>query len=329
MAGRFSSALLYRIANYYYMERLSQSEIAEKENISRSTVSRALDQARDMGIVRIEVSLPADSLATDLEEQLKETFGLKKVIVAPASVKESANTTEEQLIADVATVAAANLSEIVGDAEVIGVGWGRTVYNVTSHMTSHSKQICERTVVPLVGNMALRNSYLQTSINVSRFSEALGAQSLYLNISNLRDADVPYNAAEEANIKMIEDSWNKLDVAIFSLGPAPVNNFLYLQEELVSEDFTEADMSSAAMGEMLSQTIFNDGRPASPIGKKNTVIAFPLENLRNLKNAVLLAACHYKAEPAYWAIRNGYCNTFITDHLLAMDVLELARKYGK
>lgn len=329
MISRFSSALLYRIANYYYTDGLSQNEIAEIEHISRSTVSRALDRARETGIVKIEISLPTDSLAKDLEEQLKSMFGLKKVIVAPASVKESSYSTEQQLITDVAVTTAAHMYGILKNAKTIGVGWGRTVYNVPAHLKMPTRQISGRTVVPLVGNMALRNSYLQTSINVSRFSEALGAQAFYLNISNLRDADAPYSVEEQMNIKLIEEQWNKLDVAIFSLGAAPANNILYLQEELVSTDFSDDDLDSAAKGEILSQTIFSDDRPASPIGRHNTVIAFPLEKLKDVKTTILLAASHYKAEPVYWAIKKGYCNTLVVDHLLAMELVNLYGKYNK
>ena len=47
--------LLYSIARSYYVDKLSQSQIAEMENISRSQISRLLDRAEKLGIVSISV----------------------------------------------------------------------------------------------------------------------------------------------------------------------------------------------------------------------------------------------------------------------------------
>lgn len=49
MAAKQEDALIYRIARYYYLENLSQNEIAQIEQISRSKVSRLLERARANG----------------------------------------------------------------------------------------------------------------------------------------------------------------------------------------------------------------------------------------------------------------------------------------
>ena len=109
MTKKFENALVYRVAKSYYMDNLSQLEIAKQENISRSTVSRLLERARTTGVVCIEIKPPSDFALKESEEKLQEALGLDEVIVVPASVGESSPQTQQQLILDVASVAAAHL----------------------------------------------------------------------------------------------------------------------------------------------------------------------------------------------------------------------------
>ena len=71
-----------RIAKLYYELHYNQLEIAAREGISKSSVSRILKNAMDMGIieVRIKDSVLADS---SLENELIERFPIKRAIIMP------------------------------------------------------------------------------------------------------------------------------------------------------------------------------------------------------------------------------------------------------
>jgi DNA-binding transcriptional regulator LsrR (DeoR family) len=58
---------MHATAWLYYEEDLSQHEVAERLNVSRSTVSRLLGPARAQGIVRIEVRPPSPAGELELE----------------------------------------------------------------------------------------------------------------------------------------------------------------------------------------------------------------------------------------------------------------------
>ncbi|MEG0751546.1 MAG: sugar-binding domain-containing protein [Oscillospiraceae bacterium] len=324
MNRKFHSALVYRVARYYYIDNLSQNEIAQKEQISRSTVSRILDRARASGIVNIEINVPTDSIVDRLEEKLCRRLGIERAIVVPASVNESTDETEEQLIVDVASVAAAHLPEFLGNAKTIGVGWGRTLYNIPPYLPFVHPDP-ERIFLPLVGNMTLRNRFLQTSINVSRFGERFGSQTYYLNISSLRGENDAFSEAETYNVRQIQDYWNHLDAAIYSLGSPPLYNDMYLKEELGPDKFSVTDSDPDGRGEMLSQVYFSDGRQSCPIGPGMSVVALPLEKLREVHRTICVAAGNYKAEPIFYAARNGYFRTLVVDHLLAEELLRVSQ----
>ncbi len=75
--------MVVRIAKMYYYDGMSQQEIADEMQISRSNVSRILKIARDMGIVDIRIN-DASVRSFMIQEQLKGKFGLKEMVIAPS-----------------------------------------------------------------------------------------------------------------------------------------------------------------------------------------------------------------------------------------------------
>jgi deoxyribonucleoside regulator len=65
----------------YYQMDYSQQEIAKKLGVSRPTVSRFLQQAKEEGIVQIKINDPTEDCEL-LAEQIKERFQLNNALVA-------------------------------------------------------------------------------------------------------------------------------------------------------------------------------------------------------------------------------------------------------
>ena len=63
-----------KIAKLYYQEGLSQEAIAKKLNISRPTISRLLNHAKNQGFVTIKIDDPyqdAESLASLFKSEIQ------------------------------------------------------------------------------------------------------------------------------------------------------------------------------------------------------------------------------------------------------------------
>ena len=78
-------SLLYTIAKYYYLEDYSQSDIAKILNISRPQISRLLKRARELEIVKIEISMPNNLQDENKSEKIKKYLGLKDVLIVENS----------------------------------------------------------------------------------------------------------------------------------------------------------------------------------------------------------------------------------------------------
>ena len=78
-----SVRLINTILTLYYVEELTQAEIAQRLGLSTAKVNRLLQQAREQGYVNITIRTPFQQLF-DLEARLKAVFGLQEAIVIPA-----------------------------------------------------------------------------------------------------------------------------------------------------------------------------------------------------------------------------------------------------
>lgn len=73
---------IIKVVEMHYKQGLSQQEIGKKLNVSRTTISRTLAQARREGYVQIKINYPEGS-AINLR-MLEEKFQLKEVVIASA-----------------------------------------------------------------------------------------------------------------------------------------------------------------------------------------------------------------------------------------------------
>ena len=74
--------LRVRVAWLYFMEGLTQADIAGKLGITRLRANRLLGEARESGLVNIQVNARlADCV--ELERQLVQETGLKDAVVVP------------------------------------------------------------------------------------------------------------------------------------------------------------------------------------------------------------------------------------------------------
>ena len=65
-----TTRLINTILNLYYLEEMTQTEIAQRLNLSTPKVNRLLQQAREQGYVNITIRTPFQQLF-DLENRLK------------------------------------------------------------------------------------------------------------------------------------------------------------------------------------------------------------------------------------------------------------------
>lgn len=175
MDSREEKKLLVKIAQMYYEEDMTQSEISKELGIyHRTSISRWLKKAREEGIVKITISTDIDE-AFDLEQRLARLFNLKEVIVTP--VKKNQNASDKKKI--VAAAGADLLKKIIQEDDIVGFSWGTTMANMIGEFTGTEKKNAH--FVPLVGGPGPMNTRLHVNTIVYNMAQDFGGTAYFID----------------------------------------------------------------------------------------------------------------------------------------------------
>ncbi len=312
MARKPSPLQLYHVAHSYYIENRDQDEIAASIGLSRSQVSRLLDQARKSGMVRFEVRFPTDIDAEALAESLRESLALEAVRIAPRPAR-------PELSAETLASFAANiLPELTADRAVIGVGWGRTIYEVALRMAAQ-EALVGRKIIPLVGSAGQQAPWLQINGIVDRLAEKYRAERVFIRMQAFLEADRgPSSRVEEENLDHITSLWSEVETAVIGLG-MPADRAEYLQTE-IDRSVLKGLQDAKAVGDILGRFFNAKGHEIDP-GEKWRLVSMSLERLREMRSVICVCRGNEKVDGMIAAAGAGLFKTLITDAETAQSIL--------
>jgi len=307
--------MLYRIAKSYYIDNLSQEQIAKCESISRPHVSRILAKARANGVVKFQVQMPTLDDTQALADALREKLDLMDVRLA--SVPSQSSYGQTSLSLGVATVAAASLPELLSESTNVGVGWGYTIYE-TSSLLNQCATNQPLNFFPLVGSFGENNPYLQINVIANRFAEKFNAKSYYTIMPAIRD-NKKLAQIEEKSYLRLKQQWENLDTAIIGLGPSPSNGIPLLAE--ASEEYHQQLQNSGTVGDILASFFYEDGRVLDT-SEHYFQISLNLDALKQIDKVICLAGGEPKVDGIIAAARNNFFNVLVTDTNTAQQILD-------
>lgn len=163
MEDREKLALLLKVARWYYIDDLSQDEIAARLGQSRSSVSRLLKQARERRVVRFQVGHPLER-AMALEKALVDRYDIQEARVCIPNLDQSS-------LDVVAEGAAEVMVDRTQDATVVSVSNGTTVSAVIARMPKVNRPDC--CVVQMIGVLGKANRLADSPEVTRRLAETL------------------------------------------------------------------------------------------------------------------------------------------------------------
>ena len=126
-----SDRFLIKAAELYYRDGLSQQEIAKKLHTSRTSISRALIQARNEGYVQIRIQYPEQSDLA-LERKLEEKYGLTEALIAVPVYEQSSDQ-------EVAFQAVDYILRVLKKNMVFGMTWGRAMHEFVEQLAKDER----------------------------------------------------------------------------------------------------------------------------------------------------------------------------------------------
>ncbi|MDX6205359.1 MAG: hypothetical protein QOF39_1416 [Frankiales bacterium] len=298
------------VARSYYLDGRSKSEIAEEFGISRFKVARILDQAKEAGLVRIEIRAPA-GIDDALSEQVRKAFDLRHVIVVATD-----GHNEVELRSSLAHTATALLSEIVTEADVVGIGYGRTLTIMAQTMDALAR--CP--IVQLTGALLGVNRDENSVELVRQISGRNGGPAYPMYTPQvLPDAATAATLRKQPEVAETYRQFARVTKAVVAVGSwNPASSQLY---DSLPEAERQALLKQGVAAEVCATLLDVQGNTVAPEFSERC-ISITGEQLRAIEDVIAVAGGPHKVAAVRSVILGGHAKSLITDTTLARALME-------
>lgn len=290
------------VAQRYYLDDWKQSDIAKELGVSRPLVSRMLQEARELGVVKIMVCPPV-SQGEALVEQLRRSTSIRDGVLVEDGRDDDAT---NQLLSQGAVQLLWQLR-----SRRLGIGWGHLIGQLVTWLEEHPQLSSTVTdICPLVGNASIPARNYQSNENVRLIAQQLGAAPHFIYLPALPDSLEEKQLLCSSEIyRQIQTQWDKMDTALVNIGNYPS-----------SPDFA----SLVRYGDLLQQE-HTCGRLLvyyfNPQGKviqseQDFAIQIPLEQLKRCPNIIGVCSANTSVRALQGALKSG-----LFTHLVARSDL--------
>lgn len=299
---------LLEVARRFYLGMESKVTIAEHMGISRFTVTRLLEEAHDLGIVRIDIRAPAD-VDFDLSFELATKTNLKRAIVLPTLDQSS-------VMQSLADAAASYLIDTCSENDVLGLLVSRT----TSMILERIRELPTCSIVQLAG--VCHSSYFDhnPAETIRAMTARVKGQTFPIYAPMIFDnAELVSSMRGQIGIADAVGQFDRLTMAFFAIGGWSASSSGIFN--LIGEDERRESREEGVVAEVVSHLL--DGRGQRRYPKlSERCLAIPYDLLMNVPDRVAVGGGLDRAEAVLASLRAGLVTTLITDADTARYVLD-------
>ncbi|WP_407400235.1 sugar-binding transcriptional regulator [Anaerovibrio sp.] len=304
--------LSINVAKLYYRSEYSQQRIAEELGISRPSVSRLLQYAKDKGYVKIQIMDPVEDMS-NMEQMLVEKYHLHEVRIASSTIND-----ENEIKKYIGIKAAEYLDSIVQDGDIIGVGWGTTLYEMSCSLLP--RMLKGSQIVQLEGGVTHSKWRNYAKDILDNFSNNYSTIAQYLPLPVVFGSrEVKEMVDQDRHIKRVLEMGSHANIAVFGVGTVRPNALFFRLGYTDQEEQTR--IQQIAVGDICSRFFDADGRICNKELDARTV-GITLDELRNKEHSIMIAGGEAKVPAIRAALKGHYANVFITDQFTAKELLK-------
>lgn len=299
----------------YYHDGLNQSAVAHRLGVSRATVVNYLQEARERGLVRITLA-DEPFLRHRLALELAERFGLRAAYVVPTARDGG----EAAALRRVARGAAQWLPSLLAPGDILGVAWGRTVFEVGGLLEETA--IPDLTVVQLTGSMASPYGFT-AEICSARLAQRLGATCINLHVpALLSSARLAEELRREPIIADQLAALGRCNKALFAAGSCTPESHI-VGAGIATQADLDAYVRAGARGVLSGRFIDAEGRAVH--GRlEPRMMGIDVDALRAIPTGILVSVGAEKVVPMLATLRGGFASHCVTDAATAEGILAAA-----
>jgi DNA-binding transcriptional regulator LsrR (DeoR family) len=320
--------LKLKAAHLYYKENKTQTEIAELFNLSRPTVIKLLSDARDEGIVTIEVRdiRMGGRHYVELEQEL-----LKRLSLTDIKIVGVGNKTQLAINSSIGLAASNYFTSLLRPGMKVGIGWGYTLETMSNYITPNHT-IPNLSFIPLLGGISNASSNDYT-ISANALCETIAHNYADSSVSMLyaplvaQNMDIVHTITQSADVSGLLGQMGMLDIAMIGIDGEPTHSTTVTLEKALNQ-ISEEIIEKECAGNVCLR--FYDIRGnIQPLSIEDLIIGVTVENLRNTPVVLGAAGGPYKAGSIIGAARARLFNRLVTDEYTAFDMLNTLKSEEK
>ena len=317
-----SDRFLIKVAELYYQDGLSQQQIAKKLHTSRTSISRALIQARNEGYVQIRIQYPEQS-NLGLERKLEEKYGLTEALIAVPAYDQSV----EQ---EISYQAVDYILRVLKKNMILGMTWGRAMHGFVEQLAKderlRSLSFQNVKVVPFLGTPGVTQ--------VDSWDATTYSHTLATKVGNLPHC-ASYNLSapmyvdgskEKEMIEGIEEISKVLqmaenaDIALIGIGSMQKDSSILKAGIRTEEEYTEL-IQKGAVGEIVGRIYDKEGQVVDE-DLRRKMIGISTQQIKKIPVRVGISYGKDKVEAIKGAIKGEMINVLVTDATTAEKLME-------
>lgn len=304
--------LISKILKMYYIDGLTQNEIAYKLSISRIKVARFLYYAREKKLIEIKINVPLGEY-DELERGIEKEFNINECRVVPALEN------KEEIYKYLAVELSDVLDRILVEGEHIGVSWGTTLEGVGKYLNIHKRKNLK--ILPVCGAVGVEGQEYTTNATTRMFAEKLGGMYYTINIPACLDTREAKDILEkDSNTLQIMRLVNKISTSILAVSDINLDTSF---GKLGS--FTEKDINYlkklGIIGILNFEFLSKDGNLVLNKLIERIIRLYPLDAIKNTKNSIMVSFGTQKVDIMRAVLNSKAINIMITDESTARQIL--------
>jgi DNA-binding transcriptional regulator LsrR (DeoR family) len=312
--GAEEHRLLYRIAQAYYLDGLTQSQIARRFGLSRPKVSRLLQKARDNGIINITLIAPPGGLA-DLERDLEEKYGLKEAVVVQVSDPDD----HARVVRELGPAAAECLLRCLSGNEVIATAWGTSILAMVDALPHRSWP--NLTIVQMLGGLGPVDTLEHSAELTHRLAQKFGAKLRLLPAPGLvATPDMAAALKAEPQIANALELAARADVALVGLGAPTPDSLLLRTGTILNSRDLELLREVRAVGDIALRYLDASGHPLD-LDLNERLVGLTIDQISKCRRVIGIAGGKHKHDIIRAALRGKILDVLVTDLNTAQTLL--------
>ena len=312
--------LLAQIAGYYYEQSLNQGEIAERTGYSRSMVSRLLAEAREKGIVEVNINYPLKR-CLDIEEALQQVLNLRIVRVLSRGTLGY-----DQMLRKLGSMAARLIEELVGTgAKKIGISWGTALAETASAL--RKSNYADTRIYQIIGASGSLDPEIDGPNLARTLAEALGGQYFTIPAPLIVESPLTRDALLHDPIvaRVMQESLN-LDLALVGIGSMDPSSSAWVRSGYLNSEQLVSLAKQGGVGDVCGIIFDRNGTILKDIPIQERIVGISAEDLMRIPLKLGISAGEMKIQPILGACRANLVNCLVTDEVAALSVLEAFRE---